>query len=224
MRLFKLIKYIFKDAKERRKLGKYKNLFGIYMFVGDVGEGKTVSLVNHIKELKSSDPRIKVFTNFYYEGEDGRIEHWKDMLDVPSYSIIAIDEVQNTFNQRNWNSFPPELVHLITQNRKWGKDIEGEERPPGVRICFTTQDYENTDIMIRRLCNRVIRCASFFKGRMIYNMWYTRKEFEKTDEKRKRIKTRYFISDDDIRNSYNTYRILESMRSKDEDEKVNKKK
>jgi len=216
MRIFTLIKCIIKDRIEWWKNGRYKNLFSVFMFVGDVGQGKTLSMVNHIKELQREDERIRVYTNFHYEGQHGAIDHWRDMLEVPSYSIIAIDEVQNTFDQRSWNSFPPQIVQLLTQNRKWGTDNNGgEQRPPGVRILFSTQDYENTDVMIRRLCNKVVQCSAFFAGRLIFNTEYKRREFEKVEEKREIIDRSFFVGTDELRNSYDTYKILKTLKDEE---------
>lgn len=221
MKWLKLMGLVIKDKYNYLKNGKYKRLFGVFMFVGEVGQGKTISAIKHAQKLKEEDDRINIYTNFYMNGENGRIDHWSDMLDVPSYSIIILDEVQNTFSQREWNSFPPQLVQLLTQNRKWGKN-EGGERPPGIRLIMTTQDYENTDVMLRRLCNKVINCSAWFGGRLIYNKWYKRKEFEKTDEKRRNEGLKAIVADDELRNSYDTYRILETMKSEEELKKVKK--
>lgn len=222
---FKLFGLVMKDKYNFIKNGRYKRLFGVHMYVGEVGSGKTISAVNEALKLKEQDERIKIYSNFYLKNEDGRIEHWSDMLDVPSYSIIILDEVQNTFSQREWNTFPPQLVQLLTQNRKWGrkKDENGEVRPPGIRLIMTTQDYENTDIMIRRLCNRVISCNSWFSGRLIMNRWYSRKEYEKTDEKRRNDGLKALVVDDNLRNQYDTYRILASMKNEEELKKKSKK-
>lgn len=208
-RLTKLIKYVWKDWRA----GEKRKMYGVYMFVGEVGEGKTLSAVNMIEEEKAKHPDLKVYTNFHYIGQDGAIEHWQDMLNVPSFSIIAIDEVQNTFDQRSWQSFPPQVVELLTQNRKWGDREDG--RPPGVRLIMTTQDYENTDVFIRRLCNYVIQCRAFFKGRMIINTQYRRKMFEASETKRRNTGRRWFVGSDELRESYDTYRILESLKKYD---------
>lgn len=219
MKFLKLMGYVVKDSIEYWKNGKYQRLFGVSMYVGDVGQGKTLSMTYDVLKLKEKDPRIKVYTNFFMEGEDGRIEHWKDMMDVPSYSIICLDEVSNTFNQRNWSNFPSEMIQLLTQNRKFGNDENGT-RPPGIKLLMTTQDYDNTDVFIRRLCNTVIQCSSYFKGRLIFNRSYKRKEYEKTDEKRRNSGRHSFVATDGLRNSYNTYRLLSSMRTKDEEEQL----
>lgn len=217
MKFLKLAYLVARDKYLFYKNGKYENLFGCFMFVGEVGSGKTISSINHALKLKEKDERIKIYTNFHLIGQDGEINHWSDMLSVPSYSIIILDEIQNTFSQREWNTFPPQLVQLLTQNRKWGTEAnKGEIRPPGVRLIFTTQDYENTDVMIRRLCNKVIQCSGFFKGRLILNRWYKRKEFEKTDEKKRNEGLKALVVSDELRNQYDTYKILESMKTEEE--------
>lgn len=213
-RLTNLIKYVWRDWRA----GAGARMYGVYMFVGEVGEGKTLSAVNMIEEEVAKNPEVKVYTNFHYKYQDGEINHWTDMLEVPSFSIIALDEIQNTFDQRSWQSFPPQIVELLTQNRKWGSREEG--RPPGVRLIMTTQDYENTDVFIRRLCNYVIQCRAFFKGRMIVNTMYRRKVYEQSETKRRNAGRKWFVGSDELRESYDTYRILESMKNYEKQEKL----
>jgi len=219
-KILRLIRLVLRDKWIAFKEGSHERLYGVYMFVGEVGEGKTVSMVQHLEDLRKKDPRIKIYTNFFYQHESGRIEHWKDMLKVPSYSVIAIDEVQNTFDQRSWSSFPPALVPFLTQNRKFGDREDG--RPPGIRLLLTTQDYDNTDVMIRRLTNYVITCSSYFSGRLIFNRLYKRKVYEMSEQNRKNIRLDWIVGSDDLRNVYDTYKLLDSLKGyeKDDSKKV----
>ncbi|MCM1298802.1 MAG: AAA family ATPase, partial [Firmicutes bacterium] len=99
---------------------------GLHCFCGEQGSGKTIAMVNKIRELKQKYPLVQVLTNFDCEFSDGLITSWKDIVFKNNGShgiIIALDELQNWFSTNESKDFPPEMLQEITQQRKQRKCI-----------------------------------------------------------------------------------------------------
>lgn len=219
MLLFKLIKWKFIDLyrevkriwnKEEKKV----HLYGIYGYFGLPGKGKTMGLVYQLRYLrKRYGDKIYIMTNFHYDDEDFKFTSWRDLLKEYDRPLVcAWDEVQNEFNSRDFKNFPVELLTLLTQNRKGN----------GKQILYTAQRWNRVDKVFRELTHYAIECNTIF-GRWTRLRYYHWEDYESKNatpqvELRRRIKpikTVGFVQDDDIRNSYDSYQMLESAKSKD---------
>lgn len=69
---------------------------------------------------------------------------------VPRGSLILIDEAGIEFNNRDYKSFPKALISYLKLHRHYGVDIY-----------FYSQSWEDTDITIRRLADRLFYIRSF---------------------------------------------------------------
>ena len=63
--LFDFLKWVIIDILQ----GKKSALWGIYIFVANLGQGKTLSMVKHIEEERRRNPQLKVYTNFDYKNQ-----------------------------------------------------------------------------------------------------------------------------------------------------------
>jgi hypothetical protein len=190
------------------------HLYGINLYVGLYGQGKTISMVDYLQRMrKRYGSNIKIATNFYYNDEDFRINTWHDLL--PEYDtpvIFAYDEIQNDFNSRDYKNFPTELLTLLTQNRKGN----------GKQIIATAQRYTRVDKVFRELTSVIIECNCLF-GRLVSNKYYDWFDYEqlinaigldkKTKVKKKR--TYRFIQYEKHRNAYDSFQTLQSAKSKE---------
>jgi ATP-dependent Clp protease ATP-binding subunit ClpX len=201
-KLFQFIKWKWWDYKNPQK----KRPFGITCYVGLPGEGKTLSLVENLYRLHAEFPKAKIYTNFGFIYENGAIEKWQDLIDIKNGSdgvIYGLDEVQNIFNNKGWTNFPPEMMSLITQNRKFAKQI----------IC-TAQSFATMDISFRRLCHYIIECRNL-SNRWIFQRAFTPEDYKEKDgayKPRHRAYKHSFIASNAIYNSYDTYAIIKSIR------------
>jgi hypothetical protein len=199
---------------ETRAGKKKAHLYGIWCFVGIYGGGKTMSLVEYLERVRRKHgKKVIIATNFYYEHQNFAIESWEDLLKPYKKPVIfAYDELQNEFNSRDYKAFPPQLMHLLTQNRK-GR---------GKQIVYTTQDYGTVDKSFRRLTQRVVTCRTRF-GRLTSCRTYTREDFEnlqtassvKAKIKIKPMKRKLFVQSDYLRSLYDSYQYLETAISKE---------
>lgn len=199
---------------------KFKNkdkkihLYGIYGFFGLPGHGKTISMTYELMELrKRYADQIYIFTNYGFLEEDKPFCDWRMLLEeYDKPAIFAWDEVQNEFNSRDFKKFPVELLTLLTQNRKGN----------GKRIYYTAQRYSRVDKIFRELSFLVGDCRTIM-GRYTRVRWYDTEDYEMlqavTDvNKRIKIKCRKrngFVQSDDIRNNYDSYKMLETAKSKE---------
>jgi len=146
----KFIYFSWYDLIKKIKSGDYKrfNGYGVYMYVGLPGSGKTISVVEYLNSIKKKyGDEVNIYTNFCYKYETAPISNWRDLINFPGPAVFVLDEVQLTFNSRSWKDFPPEMVTLLTQNRKMRK-----------QIITTSQAFERVDKVFRELVNYVIEC------------------------------------------------------------------
>ena len=94
---------------------------GLIIFEGRQGAGKTVSLVQYAMELQKKYPKSKCISNLAYSNEDDELKDYKQLLDYKNDKkgvIVLMDELQNWFSSNDSKNFPPEMLTVITQNRK----------------------------------------------------------------------------------------------------------
>lgn len=219
MVLFELLKWksidIYRElVRIRNKQEKKPHLYGIYGFFGLPGKGKTMAMVYMLtKYRKKYGDRIYIMTNFHYKEQDFEFRSWKDLL--PEYDkplVCAWDEVQNEFNSRDFRNFPVELLTLLTQNRKGN----------GKQILYTAQRWNRVDKVFRELTHYAIECNTI-AGRLTRLRWYHWEDYEQWHatnnvDVRMRIKPvrkESFVQSDELREMYDSYKMLESAKSKE---------
>ena len=94
--------------------------YGIHIFAGEQGSGKTVAMVHKILQLREKYPCCKVAANFTLDFQDNKIEDWTDILENNNGTkgqIIVLDEIQNWFNSLESKDIPIEFISEICQQR-----------------------------------------------------------------------------------------------------------
>lgn len=190
------------------------HLYGIYGFFGLPGKGKTMAMSRRLKQLrKQYGDKIYIMTNYFYEDQDFEFNSWQDLLkEYDKPLVCAWDEVQNEFNSRDFKNFPISLLTLLTQVRKKN----------GIQILYTAQRWHFVDKNFRSLSFGCYECGTIL-GNLSYIRLYDPVDYDalcstSEYEKRRRIKpktTESFLQTKELRNCYNSYRMLESAKSKD---------
>ena len=195
-------------------LNRKIHIYGIWCYVGLPGAGKTISLVRYLDQMRRKyGNKIKIFTNFYYKGEDEHISGYDLFLmeyDCPV--IFAWDELQNEFNSREYKKFPIQLVHELTQNRKGN----------GKQLVYTTQEFTKVDKNFRDLTTMVVRCRTYFK-RFTSCRHYKREHYEayvasKSLEKKvkiKPVKKERYLQSNYLRGRYDSFQRLDYLKGMD---------
>lgn len=214
--ILKLIVYLpyliylkIKDTKESDV-----HLYGIYGYFGLPGKGKTMAMCHELEKLREQyGYDIYIMTNFCYKDEDFQFTTWKDLLKKYDKPLVcAWDEVQNEFNSRDFKTFPIALLTLLTQVRKSN----------GIRILYTAQRWHFVDKNFRSLsfgcyeCNTILGCFTITKlyDPVDYDNLCSNSDYEKR-RRIKSIKTDSFIQTKDLRESYDSYKMLETAMSKE---------
>lgn len=202
------IKWIILDVLR----GKKKKLWGVYLFVGMPGQGKTLSMVAHMERVKKDNPNVHIYTNFNYKGQTGEIKCWQDIVYAKDNSIIAIDEAHLTFESTDFKNFPPEILSELSLNRKSRKQI----------LC-STQIYERINKNFRDLANYVVICKNHFNlDRWFSNYYFSKTNYDKRFEgqRARADMIRAFVASNDLYNQYNTLQKIEKLAETLEDEEV----
>ena len=101
--------------------GRKFDLYGLTIFCGRQGGGKTISMVEYLDKMKDKFPDCKIVTNFNYIRQDMPFVDWRQFTEVRNGLdgvIFAIDELQNEYNSNSWQDFPEELLSTVTMQRK----------------------------------------------------------------------------------------------------------
>lgn len=215
--LHKVFYYFFLDTidffkNQRWKYGK--GLFGIDIFVGMFGTGKTLSMVH----------RARMIYRIY--GDKVRILSNIDLVDIPyiplinfnqivqlqedndnfNLTLVLIDEIEHVLSHRNYANFPLAMLATITQSRKI--------KPPVYILC-TAQRFFMVDKLFRSLCTNVIDCSKSwrFAKNIVYDAWdlETKSSFGSINAKSVHY---WFVSDHDY-NSYNTLDLVSGSSADD---------
>lgn len=203
---------LFMKIKEDKH--KPVHLYGIYGFFGLPGKGKTMAMSQYLREMrKKYGDSIYIMTNYCYNDEDFSFTGWKDLLkDYDKPLICAWDEVQNEFNSRDFKNFPIALLTLLTQVRKKN----------GIQILYTAQRWHFVDKNFRSLSFGCYECNTIL-NRYTYCKLYDPVDYDnlcsQSDySKRRKIHPKHyldFLQTDDLRNCYDSFKMLESAKSKD---------
>jgi hypothetical protein len=176
---------------------------GLIIFTGRQGNGKTSALMQYAIDLLDTYPKSKCLSNTKFAYQDVELKHWRQLVDYKNAHkgvIVIMDELQNWFGSTQSRNFPPEMLSVITQNRKNRRVILG-----------TAQNFYLLAKPIRSQCSEVRQCITL--GGVLTIV--TRREpicDESGDVKEMKFRGMYFfVHSDRLRNSYDTYSIVESL-------------
>jgi hypothetical protein len=130
----------------------------LYLFVGFVRNGKTISIAVEGKEFYNNGYIVysNTYLNFpYIELTRDMILKWqKNKIDFPPKAICIIDELGAWFDSRNSQaSSNKTFSYFVSQLGKFTEDKQN-----GLTILATTQFFSNLDIRGRRLSHYIIEC------------------------------------------------------------------
>ena len=207
----KFIKFIglkFYDIYQMLKNGREFDQYGITLFVGDQGSGKSMAMTEELERLRVQFPKALIVTNYGYIHEHKQFNDWNDFFDIRNGVegvIFAIDEIQNEFHSKAWKNFPEELLGEITQQRK-----------QKVKIFATAQVWEDVVVQLRRQTLFVAECSTLAK-RWTRVRCYKRSDYDRLKntvsgrEKIVKVYSRSFIQNDYIRSLYDTEKKIERL-------------
>lgn len=177
--------------------------YGMHLLCGEQGSGKTSLMAYLIRKYKYMYPRLKVRSNFNCSMQDFELNSWKDLtLDTNGIygELDCIDEVQNWFSSNQSKNFPPDMLTVITQQRKVRRCILATSQ---VFTRVAKPIRENTYLMYYPFT--VFGCLTFVR---VYKPILD--EEGKLKEKKLR-KFFFFVHDKELREMFDSYKTICSL-------------
>lgn len=178
---------------------------GMIIFEGRQGSGKTISMVQYMKDMQYEFPNALCTTNLAYTDENKPLKTWTMLIDYKNgYKgvIVAMDELQNWFSSNDSKNFPPEMLSVITQNRKNRRIILG-----------TSQNFYLLAKAIRSQATEVRRCTTYFGCLTVVKKLEPILDSEGNVVEWKKRGIYCFVHNEELRKSYNTWKVIENLRN-----------
>ena len=176
---------------------------GLIIFCGRQGNGKTSALMQYAIDLLDSYPLAKCLSNTKFAYQDEELSHWKQLVDYKNGNrgiVVIMDELQNWFGSNQSRNFPPEMLGVITQNRKNRRVILG-----------TAQNFYLLAKAIRSQCTEIRQCVTLAG---VLTVVVRREPIIDNDGDVKELKYRgvySFVHSDRLRSSYDTWSVVDAL-------------
>lgn len=177
---------------------------GLIIFEGRQGSGKTMSMVEFIKRMQEEYPLAKTTTNFGLKSQNKELKDWRMLIDYKNDKqgvIVGMDELQNWFSSNDSKNFPPEMLGIVTQNRKNRRIILG-----------TSQNFYLLAKAIRSQATEVRRCSTFFGCLTVVKRVEPILDSEGNVQEWKNRGMYFFVHSKELREAYDTYKVIENLR------------
>ena len=177
---------------------------GCIIFTGRQGNGKTIAMAEQALRWRKEYPKAKCITNFALRDESAKLNDWRLLVGYKNgiQGVIAcIDEMQNWFSSNQSKNFPPEMLEVITQNRKNRRVIMG-----------TAQSFNRLAKPIREQATEVRKCYTFFGCLTFVHRVYPELDSNGDVDSWKHRGWYYFVHNAELRESYDTWKVIESLK------------
>ncbi len=192
------------------------NYWGLHLYLGKFGGGKTISAVRRAYEICCKHKGVTVLTNLTLIGfpEDTNIIHLEaaeQILDLPDRSIVLIDEIGTIFNSRDFasskKSVPKPVYQIILQCRHLR-----------IMLIGTVQRWNLLDKQLRDIADTVTECHSYFAdpfSRYTTCTTYDAQQYDKWFNNpllpMKHIRYEGYVQTDGLRSKYDTIQMVKGM-------------
>ena len=182
------------------------NKFGIDMFVGMFGHGKTLSMVHRARTLyKQYGDSIIFISNIHlYNIPYIPLINFNQLVDLGTREdenvqgyVVLIDEISSVLSHRNFANFPLDLIGLLCQQRK-----------KHVYIMCTAQRFFMVDKIFRSITTNVIDCSKYW--RFASNVYFDAWDYENAMNSLliKRVGSLWWFVKDKYYNAYDTSELI----------------
>lgn len=176
---------------------------GLIVFEGRQGAGKSIAMVEFARRMQREYPLSKCISNMKYKYQDEDLTHWKKLINYKNGKhgvIVIMDELQNWFSSNQSKNFPPEMLSVITQNRKNRRIILGTSQ--NFYLLAKAIRSQATEV---RQCLTLAGCITFVRKREPIL------DSEGNVQEWKNRGFYFFVHDKELRNAYDTYAVVESL-------------
>ncbi|MGT2801029.1 zonular occludens toxin domain-containing protein [Streptococcus marmotae] len=196
------------DMVQRIKNGREFKEYGLTLYCGRQGGGKTMAMTEYLERMRKLYPEALIVTNFGYIHQDLEMTSWQQIFEIRNGLkgvIFAIDEIQNEYNSSAWQKFPEGLLAEITQQRK-----------QRIKIVGTSQVFTRVVKQLREQTYEVVECQTV-GGRWTFTRAFDAEDYnavcERPEAKAKirRLWRRSFVQNKKLREKFDSYAKIERM-------------
>lgn len=177
----------------------------IIAICGPQGQGKTIAATYLLNRYKTEWPLLKTATNYDYKYQDAEINHWKDMVNLQNGKqgyMMVLDEGQLWFNSRLFRNLDINFLSDLCFQRKQSK-----------MLLITSQSFHFLDKSIRCQVQEIHQCYTFGRAFTVVIVKKPEMTYDGDVEKLKFKRIYCFNHDEKLRNSYDTYKRIETLTS-----------
>lgn len=190
--------------------------WGLHVYVGRFGHGKTISMVRDAYLLAKRYPQLSIVTNIQLQGFPVHtnilpLKTPQDILNAPKNTLVLIDEIGTIFNSRDFASSKESIPKILFQHLC-------QCRKRRLMIYATSQRWNFVDKQLRDIVATVRVCRLYLKhpySRLntihIYDSVEYDRAFTNPLAPLKCIQSYVFIQTDQIRNLYDTSELVQNM-------------
>ena len=193
--------------------------WGLHLYVGAFGAGKTSTLVHDAYSICKAYPSVSVLSNFalYNFPEHTKIYPLRtvqDILNAPNNTLVLIDEIGTVFNSRDFmggKGVPKILFQHICQCRKRHLQILATTQRWNFldkQLRDITATVTSTRVFAKHPFSRMATCRTYYADD--YNLAYTNPVYQPVV-----IGTHVYIQTDALRNRYDTTELVKTMLASD---------
>lgn len=176
---------------------------GLIVYCGRQGAGKTISAIHMARELVRKYPKSLCISNTDFAYQNESLDDWKMLIDYKNGKkgvVVVMDELQNWFSSAQSRNFPPEMLSVITQNRKNRRIILST-----AQSFFLLAKPIRSQVTEVRDCFTLFGCITFVKRKIpILDA-----DGQVIEWKKRGIY--FYVHDKDLRESYDTYSVIENL-------------
>lgn len=160
-------------------------------------------MIEFAMRMQEEYPLAKCCSNLAYKYEDNKLKDWRMLMNYKNGKkgvIVIMDELQNWFSSNDSKNFPPEMLGVITQNRKNRRIILG-----------TSQNFYLLAKAIRSQATEVRRCTTLLGCLTIVRRAEPILDSEGNVAEWKKRGMYFFIHNKKLREAYDTYKVIENL-------------
>lgn len=204
-----LLYYVF-DLLPRRiaefaqaKSDKSFDEFGLILYCGPQGQGKTYSMVHEVTKIYATYPDCKIYGNLWTMLNDKTIDTWHELVFAENGNnglVFMFDEISLWWNSR-FRDLNPLVLQELVQNRKNKRVIFG-----------TCQNISMCDRQIRLQSTEYRNCHCLLGAFIFCTCWQPVFDMSTGELIDKHfLGFKFYAQDDCIRYSYDTYQTIKRL-------------
>lgn len=176
--------------------------FGIRIFCGEQGQGKTYAMTHEINKIFARFPDVEILTNYDLLIQDKCLDTWQPLLyekNGDNGIIFAFDEISLWFNSR-FRDLNPSVLQECVQNRKNHRVIFG-----------TAQNISMVEKQLRMQTYSYINCHCWFGFFVWCTEWHPVFDFDGNLTDKHFMGFKFYIQDPVIRYQYDTMHTIQRL-------------